>query len=273
MNAIKAQCLSIARIAAFVFAGIGASVNAWATASNTDATDIWWNPNESGWGINMINTGDFIFATMFVYGADGKPTWFAAGLEKGFYTSGPTFSGDLYATTGPYFGGSFDPDAVTRRKVGTMTFVLLGANDGSLTYSVDGQFVSRSVQRQPLTLDNYAGGYFVGYADTITGCLDPSRNHPGRDQKNEMEMVIQQTGTVMVIQFATTTDTACTHTGTYTQLGRMGKTSGNYICASGDSGTSEFFEMNNRPYIVSGRFSWTSAKLGCVTSGDFAGVR
>lgn len=271
MNQIKQRSLSIGRIAAFVLVGAGASVNAWGTSSNTDATDIWWNPTESGWGMNLINTGDFIFATTFVYGADGKATWFAAGLEKGYYTSGPTFSGDLYATAGPYFGGSFDPGAVDRRKVGTMTFVLQGANDGSLSYSVDGQPVSRSVQRQPLTLDNYAGGYFVGYADSVTGCFDPSRNH-GRDKKNEMEMVIQQTGTVMVINFGTTTD-ACTHAGTYAQLGRMGRASGTYTCTSGDFGTSEFFEMNNRPNVISGRFSWTSTKLGCVTSGDFAGVR
>jgi hypothetical protein len=194
-----------------------------------------------------------------------------AGLEKGFYTSGPTFSGDLWTMIGPYFGGAFDTSTVAKRKVGIMTFVLQGANDGALTYSVDGDFVSRSVQRQPLTLDNYAGGYFVGYADSVTGCLDPSRNH-GRDTKNEMEMVIQQTGTVMVINFGTTTD-ACTHAGTYAQLGRMGKASGNYTCTSGDSGTSEFFEMNNRPNMISGRFSWSSAKLGCVTSGEFAGVR
>ncbi len=271
MNAIKERCLFIGRIAAFVLVGVGAIVNAWATASNTDATDIWWDPDESGCGLNLVNTGDFIFATMFVYGADGKATWFSAGLGKGFYTSGPTFSGDLYVTTGPYFGGSFEPSTVITRKVGTMTFVLQGANAGALIYSVDGEPVSKSVQRTALTLDNYAGGYFVGYADTVTGCLDPSRNH-GRDTKNEMEMVIQQTGTVMVINLATSNDT-CTHAGTYTQHGRMGKASGNYTCASGDFGTSEFSEMNNRPNIISGRFSWTSAKLGCVTSGEFAGVR
>ena len=33
-----------------------------------DITDLWWNPAESGWGMNVIQQGDTSFVTMFVYG-------------------------------------------------------------------------------------------------------------------------------------------------------------------------------------------------------------
>ena len=35
--------------------------------------DLWWNPAESGWGINLAHQGDTIVATWSTYGADGKP--------------------------------------------------------------------------------------------------------------------------------------------------------------------------------------------------------
>jgi hypothetical protein len=33
-----------------------------------DQSDLWWNPAESGWGIQFVHTGSAIFATMYVYG-------------------------------------------------------------------------------------------------------------------------------------------------------------------------------------------------------------
>ena len=42
----------------------------------TNYTDMWFNPSESGWGVNF--TQDYngpIFATFFVYAASGSPTW------------------------------------------------------------------------------------------------------------------------------------------------------------------------------------------------------
>jgi hypothetical protein len=107
--------LLVCIIAAFAFVG-----NANATsASITDLTDLWWNPTESGWGLQMVNTGTFIYATIYVYGPDTKPVWFAGGLN---YVGGLNWSGALYTGTGPHFGGaSFDPAAVTARPVGQMT--------------------------------------------------------------------------------------------------------------------------------------------------------
>jgi len=50
-------------------------------AAATDYTDIWWNPSESGWGVNIAQNGNFIFATFFVYAPGNAPTWVTGQLS------------------------------------------------------------------------------------------------------------------------------------------------------------------------------------------------
>ncbi len=51
-------------------------VIASAQAAAVDYTDIWYNPAESGWGMNVVQSDSFMFLTFFIYGSDNKPTWF-----------------------------------------------------------------------------------------------------------------------------------------------------------------------------------------------------
>jgi hypothetical protein len=57
-------------------------------AAATDFTDIWFIPQESGWGVNIVQSDSFLFATFFIYGSDKAPTWYTALL---------TFDGTRYA--------------------------------------------------------------------------------------------------------------------------------------------------------------------------------
>ncbi|HET9470218.1 MAG TPA: hypothetical protein VFO24_03875, partial [Usitatibacter sp.] len=97
---------------------------AHATTYSTDFTDLWFNPNESGWGVNVIQQYNTLFATMFIYGTDTAPRWFVApDVEPSPAGSQNVFTGQLYQTTGPSFTAtSFDPNAVTKTVVGTVTF-------------------------------------------------------------------------------------------------------------------------------------------------------
>lgn len=53
-------------------------------AFGASATDIWWNPSESGWGVNFAQNGNFIFATFFIYGPpNNAPTWVTGQLTLG----------------------------------------------------------------------------------------------------------------------------------------------------------------------------------------------
>ena len=51
-------------------------------ARAADYTDLWWNPAESGWGVNVVQSDTFMFLTFFIYGQDGKPTWYSASLTQ-----------------------------------------------------------------------------------------------------------------------------------------------------------------------------------------------
>jgi hypothetical protein len=248
--------LAIALCALATIGGVGA------TSSNTDVTDLWWDPSQSGWGMQLVNTGTLVFATVYVYGQDGKPTWLTGSLYR-TGASPPTFAGDLMVTTGPYFGGSFNPANVTRRLAGRMTFVLTGVSTGQLAYSVDGVLVDKSVQRQPLTLDDYSGFYVVSIIGTRTGCYDPQGN--GLYGTAALVEVTHE-GQSMHVLWGESDGTVCEQTGSYSQLGRMGRFDATYTCSSGDSGTAAYSEMNNRVAVFNARLQRYSARTGCRAS-------
>src|SRR5450631_3536016 len=99
------------RYAAAILASLAVCLPAAATTSGDDYTDQWWaGQQESGWGVNFIQQGSTIFATLFVYGTDNTPRWYVATMLR---QSAGAYSGLLSSTTGPYFGASsFNPSSV-----------------------------------------------------------------------------------------------------------------------------------------------------------------
>jgi hypothetical protein len=99
---------------------------------------LWWNApaaSESGWGINFAHQGDFLFATWFTYGLDGKPLWMASSAQL---TAPGVFKGDLFTTTGPAFNAvPFDPAKVSVNTVGSATFTFTGDREGTFAYTVN----------------------------------------------------------------------------------------------------------------------------------------
>ena len=108
--------------------------------------DLWWNPPEPGWGLNIAHQGKTMFATLFVYGADGKPTWFVMsnGVRGANFLS---FSGPLYRTSGPVFNASPWTGA-TVTEVGSMSFKFNDGRSGTMTYTVNGVTVTKPIERQ-----------------------------------------------------------------------------------------------------------------------------
>ena len=43
-----------------------------ADSITSDISDMWWNSNESGWGMNATQQGNILFITLYVYSADAK---------------------------------------------------------------------------------------------------------------------------------------------------------------------------------------------------------
>jgi len=111
----------------------------------TNYQDLWWNPTESGWGLNLTHQGLLMFATLFVYAPDGRPMWLvASSLAR---QPDGTFTGDLYRTSGPPFNAS-PWSAIQVTPVGTMTLVFASGQSALLVYTVNGARVTQSIQRQ-----------------------------------------------------------------------------------------------------------------------------
>lgn len=111
----------------------------------TNYQDLWWNAQESGWGVNLTHQGSIIFATLFTY-VNGRDKWFVASAMSR-QTNG-AWTGALYETTGPAFSAPHSSSAVTVREVGTITASFTNGTSGTLSYSVNGSSVTKPITRQ-----------------------------------------------------------------------------------------------------------------------------
>lgn len=111
-----------------------------------DFTDHWWNPSEPGWGISIHqHTTDRLFAVWFVYSQSGQPVWYT--LQPGAWSSSMVYTGPVYKTTGPYFGGPFDSTQVGISLVGTGTLSFTDSNTGTFSYTIEGISGSKPITR------------------------------------------------------------------------------------------------------------------------------
>ncbi len=114
----------------------------------TDYSDLWWNPSESGWGLNIIqHASRNIFAVWYTYGGDSRPMWFT--VPGGTWTASNTFTGSVYATSGPAANAAFDPSRVAASAVGTATLTFSDANNGTWSYTINGVSGTKAITRQP----------------------------------------------------------------------------------------------------------------------------
>ena len=266
MKLIKGWCRPVLRIVAAVAMSFAIAGSAAATKLNTDLSDIWWNPAQSGWGMQLVNTGTFVYATIFTYGADGKPIWITGELTAG---ASSTFTGPTYINTGPDFGGTWNSGAVTQRKVGTMTFALAGVTTGQLTYSVDGVTVSTPVQRQSLTTDSYGGTYVGALTYTISSCADTAKNVTATTSGL---VTIVQDDALAYMSLPIAEGGTCTINATYSQLGRMGQMGGAFSCTNGESGNALVFQMTNQPFMFMARVTLQNPETGCSLSAEVVGL-
>jgi hypothetical protein len=137
-------------------------------------TSLWWNPSESGWGLNLNQQGSTLFATLFTYDASRAPMWLV--MSGGtLQADGVSFTGDLYRTTGPAFNANpFIPiGAANVTRVGTMTVSFGHANAGVLSYTVNGVSVTKNIQRQV-------------YGSRSANCLPTTASRSGSTQYQDL---------------------------------------------------------------------------------------
>jgi len=259
----------LALIAVFAAAALPARAASYGTV---DYTDLWYNPAESGWGINVIQQSNVIFATLFIYGTDSSPTWFVASdVEPTPATSLNVFGGTLYKTTGPsYSATSFDPSAVHATAVGTVTFTFTGDGAGTLQYVINGTTVTKSIQRQSWRTESFASKYYGGWHVEAT-CPG---NTPGQLDLIG-DITVTQSSPRVVFQVAISNPgagaTECDFQGPYIPSGSHGAINdGSFACDTGNTGnftmTSIQVNPNGFTAVFHGKDSY------CNYDGYFGGL-
>lgn len=201
-----------------------------AAAADTDYSDLWWNPAESGWGVGLQRQGDVIFLTLFVYGADGAGTWLVASSVQPGDAASTRWQGPLYRASGPAFSAPYDPNVVTT-PVGSVTLDFTGPSNATLTYTVDGVRVSKAITRMTFREPSAAGSYYGGFTSEVTAeCIDPTRIG---DYEFLGNMTVTHAGgqaRATVSSGSTGLTSSCTFNAATSQSGRLGTWSGTFNC-------------------------------------------
>jgi hypothetical protein len=258
------------------------SLTARGSVASIDNSDLWGNPNESGWGLQLVQRADVIFATLFVYDSGHAPVWYSATLQLSSHDpdlSAPgLWTGDLVQASGPSFGTvPFNPASVQRTTVGTMTFSALSDHDGTLTYSVNGVVVNKALTRTTLKNDNYSGDYSGILFYASEGCPDV-KDRGLHWSRIEFE-ISQDVGSMTMLSQEEGGAPVCTSNGNYTQYGQFG--SSRQVTSSCSDGSHAgnvtlFYEMNATFTGATMNFTMPSTNpdsKGCTRNGSIYGIR
>jgi hypothetical protein len=243
-------------------------------SASRDYTNLWFNANESGWGMNVIHQERILFVTIFAYGTDRKPTWFVGPATTYASTDAngaEIYTGDLYVTTGPAFNAAtFDATSVTVTRVGSITFTGRADGTASVTYNVDSGTVGTGAVTKSVTRQTWAGhtvpnrSYVGGWEGSQTSCRNAGDNGAVHERLN---IALNIAGTaltmdVTIFNNAGAVDGSCHFQGNYTQTGRLGTSTGTAQCPAGtNTGT---YTLTDIAPSATG----FNARLNVVATGD-----
>ncbi|MGZ5660111.1 MAG: hypothetical protein ACXWG6_02035 [Usitatibacter sp.] len=130
---------------AFLFAlALPAAAQVVPVVPAANYTDIWYNADESGWGVTFTqhaaNTVEAVWYTYDPRAPDPaspgtfKPLWLV--MPGGTWTSPTSITGDVYVTLGTPFSQNWNPAAFGASKIGTFTFNFASPSAATFTYNI-----------------------------------------------------------------------------------------------------------------------------------------
>jgi hypothetical protein len=222
-----------------------------ATVPPGDVTGIWFDALHPGWGLGLTQQNDTVFATLFIYNANGMPLWIVGTLQGGAVNFDPcgsmTLSGPLYRTQWPLFGSATNPQgsmqvqtagtiAVTIATVPVGSPTSCDRNSAALQYSIDGVQSTATVTRQTWSSNQarlygqYAAGLVLNYAPFPCPPNPPPIETFIPAGALQLSMNIAADGTGVRLFWGTGIDTVCQISGTYSQGGQLAAISGAVSC-------------------------------------------
>lgn len=129
-----------------------AALRTWLAASPApleDYTGMWFNPDEPGWGVSIVqNAANRVFATWYTHDANNQPMWIV--LPEGVWRTAVAFEGALYRATGSAFDRPYDRAKFSVAGVGTGRIEFGHGDSATVTFTMDGKTVTKSIRRQPI---------------------------------------------------------------------------------------------------------------------------
>ena len=117
-----------------------------ATVVANNYQGLWWNANESGWGMSLTQHGNIIFAALYTYDDAGQPVWYAIPNCPVVSTR---CTGDIYKVSGgtpPAVAWNGSAKNVTLAGSGTLTFS--NTSTGAFTFTINNIAGSKSITQQ-----------------------------------------------------------------------------------------------------------------------------
>lgn len=259
-----------------IFASFVLALAALTSATGAHANnyqDLWWNPNESGWGINISQQGDVMFATWFIYGAGNQATWIFLSRAVRSGATGNTFSGDIFQATGtPFAEVPFVPlQASNLTRVGTATLVFSDSRTGTLTYTVNGAQVVKQITRQVIGFYNVTGTYFGGLKREGSGCVSAALNGSALNQATYSVSHNVATGSITITEVG---GTSCFFSGNTQVFGSILEGSGNFTCAAENiTGTWSMREGRPTPTSFSALMALRPNGETCTLNATIGGLK
>ncbi len=235
-----------------------------AHAGKTDYTDVWWNSQQSGWGMNLARQDNSIYATLHAYDSNGTPLWYVAYLDE---QNDNSFAGNIYSFTSTQTNAPLSPSQAKPALQGTLAFVPFSASEGLIRYNINGQQGEQPVKRfsllsQPFPTSNPITGTndweyshvlfnshhsISGSCPQLFGFQPPADNitlkiTPSTDPTAPFVQIALRVS-VKILSFGRTLDTKyrCTVTGHLTSDGRLSKIDdATYSCADEQNGQTMF---------------------------------
>lgn len=251
-------------VAAFVLA-LGCSAPALASTHSPDFTDLWYNTAESGWGFNVIQQGNTLFGTLFVYGSDNSARWFVADAMLPVDATGGTyrFNSKFYRVTGPYYAaGTFNTGDVNVTEVGQATITFTTATTATLVYSVGADTVTKTMTRQTFRNNTPVGSFVGGMTAITSACADNANNGLFADFLGFVTGTLTGSTAGIRLDYSRLGAAAvCSFTGTYSQQGRLATvSSGTWTCSQGST------VLNNGTFTITN----LDAQVNGLTAGIVA---
>lgn len=113
----------------------------------TDAlTGLWWNPDESGWGMSLTQQRNIVFVTWYTYDEAGAPVWYVMSSCR---VQGNACEGEIYRVRGgrglaaPWSGAGLE---ISVAGSGRLEFT--GTDAGVFRFTLGERAGGRSIRRQ-----------------------------------------------------------------------------------------------------------------------------